>query len=146
MTEAASKITLLCARWVIPVVPDGVVLEHHAVAISDCAITDVLPQSAAATLSCRLFPGDTMAAVHDELRRLLDPSVTILDGPPVEVGDPSPLREDVMAALSLLNAHGMITCTFVGSLVIFRLKETQALGQNGAAAPEKATGRKKAVA
>ena len=32
----------------IPVVPDGVVLEHHAVAISDCAITDVLPQSAAA--------------------------------------------------------------------------------------------------
>ena len=48
MTEATSKITLLCARWVIPVVPDGVVLEHHAVAISDCAITDVLPQSAAA--------------------------------------------------------------------------------------------------
>ncbi|MDO4245533.1 transcriptional regulator [Deinococcus sp. VB343] len=33
-------------------------------------------------------------------------------------------REEVMAALSLLNAHGMITCTFVGSLVIFRLKET----------------------
>ena len=32
-------------------------------------------------------------------------------------------REDVMAALSLLNAHGQITCTFVGSLVIFRLKE-----------------------
>ncbi|ANC71435.1 transcription initiation factor IIE subunit alpha family protein [Deinococcus radiodurans] len=32
-------------------------------------------------------------------------------------------REEVMAALSLLNAHGMITCTFVGSLVIFRLKE-----------------------
>lgn len=32
-------------------------------------------------------------------------------------------REDVMAALSLLNAHGLIACTFVGSLVIFRLKE-----------------------
>ena len=48
MTEAASKITLLCARWVIPVVPDGVVLEHHVVAIADGAITDVLPQSAAA--------------------------------------------------------------------------------------------------
>jgi hypothetical protein len=45
-------------------------------------------------------------------------------------------REDVMTALSLLNAHGMITCTFVGSLVIFRLKETQALGQD--AAPDKA--------
>lgn len=36
-------------------------------------------------------------------------------------------RAEVMAALSLLNAHGQITCTFVGSLVIFRLKETQAL-------------------
>lgn len=36
-------------------------------------------------------------------------------------------REEVMAALSLLNAHGQITCTFVGSLVIFRLKEVQAL-------------------
>ncbi len=32
-------------------------------------------------------------------------------------------REEVMAALSLLNAHNMITCTFVGSLVIFRLRE-----------------------
>lgn len=33
-------------------------------------------------------------------------------------------REDVMASLSLLNAHGLISCTFVGSLVIFRLKES----------------------
>lgn len=32
-------------------------------------------------------------------------------------------REDVMASLSLMNAHKLITCTFVGSLVIFRLKE-----------------------
>ena len=31
--------------------------------------------------------------------------------------------EEIMAALSLLNAHGQITCTFVGSLVIFRLRE-----------------------
>ena len=52
-------------------------------------------------------------------------------------------REEVMTALSLLNAHGMITCTFVGSLVIFRLKETQALGQEQAA--EKPS-RKKQVA
>lgn len=39
-------------------------------------------------------------------------------------------REEIMAALSLLNAHNMITCTFVGSLVIFRLKEQQ-VGQEG---------------
>lgn len=32
-------------------------------------------------------------------------------------------REEIMAALSLLNAHGLITCTFVGSLVVFRLRE-----------------------
>jgi len=32
-------------------------------------------------------------------------------------------REEVMAALSLLNAHGLVSCTFVGSLVVFRLKE-----------------------
>lgn len=32
-------------------------------------------------------------------------------------------REEIMAALSLLNAHGLVSCTFVGSLVIFRLKE-----------------------
>lgn len=37
-------------------------------------------------------------------------------------------RDDVMAAVSLLNAHGMITCTFVGNLVIFRLKEESAPG------------------
>lgn len=43
-------------------------------------------------------------------------------------------REEIMAALSLLNAHGMITCTFVGSLVIFRLKEQQALDAEAAEA------------
>ncbi|AWN22925.1 transcriptional regulator [Deinococcus irradiatisoli] len=36
-------------------------------------------------------------------------------------------REDIMAALSLLNAHNQVTCTFVGSLVVFRLREAQAL-------------------
>ena len=36
-------------------------------------------------------------------------------------------REDIMTALSLLNAHKQITCTFVGSLVVFRLREAQAL-------------------
>lgn len=59
-------------------------------------------------------------------------------------------RKEVMAALSLLNAHKMITCTFVGSLVIFRLKEVQALEPELSAAvqkPEKSTRKraKKAV-
>lgn len=34
------------ARWIVPVQPDGVVLEHHGVAIRDGAILAVLPQDA----------------------------------------------------------------------------------------------------
>jgi GntR family transcriptional repressor for pyruvate dehydrogenase complex len=45
-------------------------------------------------------------------------------------------REEIMASLSLLNAHNMITCTFVGSLVIFRLKEAQALLDQKDSKPE----------
>lgn len=39
--------TLLEARWVIPVEPHGVVLEHHAVALAGDTIADVLPIEAA---------------------------------------------------------------------------------------------------
>lgn len=42
--------TLLNARWIVPVEPDGVVLEHHAVAIMDGRIIDVLPCDQARTL------------------------------------------------------------------------------------------------
>ena len=39
--------TLITARWIVPVLPRDVVLEHHAVAIAQGAIVDVLPSSAA---------------------------------------------------------------------------------------------------
>ena len=39
--------TLVHARWVIPVVPRAAVLEHHAIAIADGAIVDVLPSAEA---------------------------------------------------------------------------------------------------
>ena len=39
--------TLLHARWVIPVVPRGAVLEHHAIAVANTAIVDVLPSAEA---------------------------------------------------------------------------------------------------
>jgi len=39
--------TLLHARWVIPVVPEGQVLEHHAVAIQDGRILELLPSQQA---------------------------------------------------------------------------------------------------
>jgi len=35
--------TLVTARWVVPVEPDGRVLEHHAVAVRDGRIVEVLP-------------------------------------------------------------------------------------------------------
>jgi 5-methylthioadenosine/S-adenosylhomocysteine deaminase len=41
--------TLLEARWVIPVEPVGVVLEHHAVALARDSIADVLPIESART-------------------------------------------------------------------------------------------------
>ena len=34
---------LLCARWVIPVEPRDTILEHHAIAIQDGKILDILP-------------------------------------------------------------------------------------------------------
>lgn len=39
--------TLLCARWVIPVEPDGLVLADHAVAVDQGRILEVLPHSEA---------------------------------------------------------------------------------------------------
>jgi 5-methylthioadenosine/S-adenosylhomocysteine deaminase len=39
--------SLLKARWVIPVVPDGAVLEHHTVALAHGRIVDILPHAAA---------------------------------------------------------------------------------------------------
>ena len=41
--------TLLEARWVIPVEPHGVVLEHHAVALAGATIAELLPIDAART-------------------------------------------------------------------------------------------------
>ena len=40
--------TLLHCRWVVPVVPRGLVLENHAVAIDDGRIVAVLPGEVAA--------------------------------------------------------------------------------------------------
>jgi 5-methylthioadenosine/S-adenosylhomocysteine deaminase len=39
--------TLLHARWVIPVEPDGTVLEHHSIAIDEGRLTAILPSSEA---------------------------------------------------------------------------------------------------
>ena len=41
--------TLLNARWIVPVEPEGQVFEHHTLAIEDGRILAILPQDAAAT-------------------------------------------------------------------------------------------------
>ena len=61
---------------------------------------NALPQSAVATVNCRLFPGTEVAAVEAVLREIVaDPEVqfTVL-GDPVE-SPVSPLRDDALAAI-----------------------------------------------
>jgi 5-methylthioadenosine/S-adenosylhomocysteine deaminase len=56
--------TLLTARWIIPVEPDGVVLEHHALALSGGRIADLLPIAEARTrypdAAVQDFPGHAL--------------------------------------------------------------------------------------
>jgi len=49
--------TLINARWIVPVEPEGQVLEHHALAIEDGRILAILPQDMAAT---RFAPKDCL--------------------------------------------------------------------------------------
>jgi len=46
MTQAIA--TLINARWIVPVEPEGQVLEHHALAIDGGRILAILPQAEAA--------------------------------------------------------------------------------------------------
>ena len=61
---------------------------------------NALPQSAVATINCRIFPGVTIDAVQAELQRLAGDSaeVAVIDKP--YSSDASPLREDVMKAVT----------------------------------------------
>ena len=58
-----SKKVLLSARWVVPVEPAGAVLEHHAVAVRDGVIEQVLPASAAFPA----FPGYELVELADHV-------------------------------------------------------------------------------
>ena len=61
---------------------------------------NALPQSATATVNCRVFPGTTVGEVEQTLQRLAGPKVEVkLNFEPVTSG-PSPLREDVMRAVT----------------------------------------------
>ncbi len=72
--------TLISARWVIPVEPDGLVLENHTLAIVDGKIIDLLPQSESRSKyraeSCERFdkhvliPGLVNAHTHSPMSNL----------------------------------------------------------------------------
>jgi acetylornithine deacetylase/succinyl-diaminopimelate desuccinylase-like protein len=61
---------------------------------------NALPQSAKATVNCRVFPGTTAAEVRDTLQQVVGSKVEVRTlGEPL-VGPPSPLRQDVIEAVT----------------------------------------------
>ena len=61
---------------------------------------NALPQSATATINCRIFPGVPVADVGKTLQDLVGPAVTVtVMGQPM-FSDPSPLRPDILAAVT----------------------------------------------
>src|SRR5207344_1064755 len=61
---------------------------------------NALPQSATATINCRIFPGVAIAEVTDALQTLVGPGVEVkVIGDPA-FSDASPLRADVMTAVA----------------------------------------------
>ncbi|HEY6823199.1 MAG TPA: M20/M25/M40 family metallo-hydrolase, partial [Steroidobacteraceae bacterium] len=78
---------------------------YNALLRTTCVATQVqaghaenaLPQSASATVNCRILPHDDPAAVDAEVRRLAGPKVEVNAINPPLASPPSPLRPDVMS-------------------------------------------------
>jgi acetylornithine deacetylase/succinyl-diaminopimelate desuccinylase-like protein len=60
---------------------------------------NALPQSATATVNCRIFPGTSALEVKDTLQRLAGPHTEIVLAHEPLVSDASPMRQDVMQAV-----------------------------------------------
>jgi acetylornithine deacetylase/succinyl-diaminopimelate desuccinylase-like protein len=61
---------------------------------------NALPQSATATINCRIFPGTSAADVQKTLQGLAGPKVDVRQGYDALVSNASPMREDVMRAVA----------------------------------------------
>lgn len=62
---------------------------------------NALPQRATANINCRIFPGVNIAAVQAELARVIaDPAIIVSVKDDPTASDASPLRADIMAAVS----------------------------------------------
>jgi acetylornithine deacetylase/succinyl-diaminopimelate desuccinylase-like protein len=61
---------------------------------------NALPQSATATVNCRIFPGTSVTEVHDSLQKVVGDKIEVkVIGEP-HSSPPSPMRDDVMAAVT----------------------------------------------
>jgi acetylornithine deacetylase/succinyl-diaminopimelate desuccinylase-like protein len=61
---------------------------------------NALPQSATATVNCRIFPGVKVEDVRAELQRLSGSAVTVTTVGSPQASDASPLRPDLLAAVT----------------------------------------------
>ena len=61
---------------------------------------NALPQSATATINCRIFPGTSAAEVQKTLQGLVGPKVDVRQGYDALVSNASPMRADVMDAVA----------------------------------------------
>jgi acetylornithine deacetylase/succinyl-diaminopimelate desuccinylase-like protein len=61
---------------------------------------NALPQSATATVNCRIFPGTSAADVQQTLQGLAGPAVEVRQGYEALVSNASPMRADVMNAVA----------------------------------------------
>jgi acetylornithine deacetylase/succinyl-diaminopimelate desuccinylase-like protein len=61
---------------------------------------NALPQSATVTINCRIYPGVDPAAVQATLQGTVGPKVEIAPIGPLSWSDASPLREDVLSAIT----------------------------------------------
>jgi acetylornithine deacetylase/succinyl-diaminopimelate desuccinylase-like protein len=61
---------------------------------------NALPQTASATVNCRIFPGVTVPDVQAELQAIAGPQIEVALVAPANSSDASPLRPDVMAAVT----------------------------------------------
>jgi len=63
---------------------------------------NALPQSASATINCRILPHDDAKAVDEEIRRIAGSKVEVIQLNPPLASPPSPLRPDVLAVIERL--------------------------------------------
>ena len=68
--------------------------------------TNALPQTARATVNCRVLPGEPLAEVREALRKALaDEQITLTETWAHVPSDPSPLRPDLLQAIEKLTAE-----------------------------------------